>query len=351
MSQLIAQYQTTDSPLMKIVTFGEIMMRLSTPGFARFAQAEQFSVRFGGGEANTGIALAQWGIEATHVTRLPDHDIGRMVTAYLRKCGVGTQHIAYGGDRLGLFFLETGAAMRSTKIVYDRFDSAFATLSASDFDWETILQGADWFHWTGITPAISAGAAEACLQAIQTANRLGVKVSGDVNYRRNLWRYGKTVQEVMPELVAGCDVIVCGKGDATDIFGIVPDKQSGDSGFVSCCKQIQGRFPRVKQIITTKRGQLSASHNTLTGRCWNGTDYLETTEVNIPDIVDRVGGGDAFVAGYIYGMLVHQDVRKALDFGVAASALKHTVEGDAALVSVAEVEAVIKGEVGGRIAR
>lgn len=336
---------------MKVITFGEIMMRLSTPGFARFVQSEQFNVKFGGGEANTGISLAQWGAQATHVTRLPDHDVGRMVTAYLQKHGVGTQHIAYGGERLGLFFLETGAAMRSTKIVYDRFDSSFATLSPQDFDWETILQGADWFHWTGITPAISDGAAAACLEAIQTANRLGVKVSGDVNYRRNLWRYGKTAQAVMPDLVAGCDVIVCSKNDASDLFGITPDKQSSDSGFVSCAKQIQQRFPRVKQIVTTKRGQVSASHNTLTGRCWDGTEYIETPVVNIPDIVDRVGGGDAFIAGYIYGCLTYQDPRKALDFGIAASALKHTIEGDAALVSVAEVEAVVRGDVGGRIAR
>lgn len=326
------------------------MMRLSTPGFARFSQADQFIIKFGGGEANVGLGLAQWGIENRHVTRLPDHDIGRMVTNYLRQYGVDTSHIAYGGERLGVFYLETGAAMRPSKIVYDRFDSSFATLKPDDFDWEAILKDAQWFHWTGITPAISASAAEACLQAIQTANKLGVTVSGDVNYRKNLWRYGKSVKEIMPALVAGCDVIVCGKGDAADSLDIYPNPKD-DSGFVSVCKQIQQQYPRVKKIVTTKRGQVSASHNTLTGRCWNGTKYIETPVMNIPDIVDRVGGGDAFMSGYIYGSLTFQDDRKALEFGIAASALKHTVEGDAALISVAEIEAVMRGDVGGRISR
>lgn len=336
---------------MKVVTFGEIMMRLSTPGFARFSQATQWNITFGGGEANTGIALAQWGMENSHVTRLPDHDVGRMVAQFLQKNGVSTKDIVYGGERLGVFYLETGAAMRASKIVYDRFDSAFATLNPAEFDWEQILSGADWFHWTGITPAISASAAEACLQAIKTANRLGVKVSGDVNYRKNLWRYGKSVQEIMPALIEGCDLIVCGKGDAADILNIYPDKLSPNNSFVSFSKQIQARFPRIKTIVTTKRGQISASHNTLTGRCWNGKEYIETQPLDISHIVDRIGGGDAFIAGVIYGLLTYNDDRKALDFAVAASALKHTIEGDAALISLAEIETVLKGDTSGRLSR
>lgn len=334
---------------MKVTTFGEVMMRLSTPDFSRFPQATQFDINFGGGEANVSSSLAILGILASHVTRFPDNDLGRTATNIFNKFGVGTEHIMYGGDRIGIYFVEKGAAMRPSKVVYDRANSAFATLQPADFNWEEILKDTTWFHFTGITPAISEEAFQACLEAAQTANRMGITVSADVGYRSNLWKWGKLPNEIMPQLVENCDVIVCSKGDAADMFGIIPNDEKGS--FKSVCKQITARFPKVKKILNTKRGQISASHNTLLGRCWDGTQMIETEAINIPDIVDRIGGGDAFMAGYIYGELIYKDCRKALEFGIAASALKHTIEGDFNLVSVQEVEAVVKGDVSGRLKR
>ncbi|MDZ7897804.1 MAG: sugar kinase [Arcicella sp.] len=334
---------------MKVITFGEVMMRLSTPNFTRFPQATQFDINFGGGEANVASSLAILGLNASHVTRFPDNDLGRSATAIFKKYGVNTEHIVYGGDRIGIYFVEKGAAMRPSKVVYDRADSSFATLKTTDFNWEEILKNTDWFHFTGISPAISESAAQACLEAVRTANRLKIKVSADVGYRSNLWKWGKKPSEVMPELVECCDVIVCSKGDAADMFGITPNDEKGS--FKSVCKQIMEKFPRVKKVINTKRGQISASHNTLMGRCWDSEKMIETEVINIPDIVDRIGGGDAFMAGYIYGELTYQDTQKALDFAVAASALKHTVEGDFNIVSVQEIEAVVAGDVSGRLKR
>lgn len=336
--------------LQKVVTFGEIMLRLSTPGFARFSQATSFNAVFGGGEANVAVALAQLGIPAAHVTRFPHNDLGKAAALELRKYGVEIDHIVYGGDRIGIYFVESGAGSRAPKVVYDRAYSAFSELQPDMIDWDEVLQDAQWFHWTGITPAISDGAAKACLQAIQTANRKGIPVSADVNYRRNLWQYGKTVQEVMPELTAGCDLIVASENDAADIFNISPEEGAEDS-YRSVCRQFMAKFPRLKRIVTTNRGVISASHNTLSGNLWNGWEMFRTREHQIPHIVDRIGGGDAFIAGLIYGLSAYGDEQKALDFAVAASVLKHTVEGDVNLASVAEVEVVMKGENLGRLVR
>lgn len=334
---------------MKVVTFGEIMMRLGTPNFSRFAQAKQFEINFGGGEANVALSLSVLGIPASHVTRFPDNDLGRSATSECQKYGVETKHIVYGGDRIGIYFVENGAAMRPGKVVYDRSNSSFATLKASDFDWVEILKDAQWFHFTGISPAISEEAAKACLEAVKVANGLGIKVSADVGYRSNLWKWGKTPSEVMPNLVEYCDVIVCSTGDASDMFGIVSKDNGGD--FKSVSQQIMERFPKVKKVLTTRRGQISSSHNTLKGRCWNGTELLETSVIDIPNIVDRIGGGDAFMAGYIYGELTYKEDQKALDFAVAASALKHTIEGDFNTATVSEIEEVMNGNVSGRLKR
>jgi 2-dehydro-3-deoxygluconokinase len=336
--------------LKKVVTFGEIMLRLSTPGFARFIQADQFNATYGGGEANVAISLAQLGIPAAHVTRFPDNDLGKAATGLLRRYGVQTHHIIFGGDRLGIYFLETGAISRPSKVIYDRANSAFAQLEPGMLNWEEIFKDAGWFHWTGITPAISEGAAQNCLEAIQTANKLGITVSADTNYRKNLWQYGKTAREVMPELVVGCDLILCSKGDAADMFGIEPRREDG-SGFSSVCKQLQKKFPRVKKIINTKRESISASHNTLSGVMWNGEEMLKTPVHQITPIVDRIGGGDAFIAGLIYGLFTYKNDQKALDFAVAAAALKHTIEGDANLISADEVEPVMQGDSSGRLVR
>jgi 2-dehydro-3-deoxygluconokinase len=334
----------------KIVTFGEIMGRLSPPGYARITQAQSLNLTFGGGEANVSGSLAHLGLPAAHVTRFPDHEMGKAATEYFRKVGVDMSHVQYGGERLGLYYTEFGAAMRPSKVVYDRANSSFSSLDPKAFNWEEILKDAQWFHWTGISPAISASAAQATKEAIAVANKLGITVSADVNYRKNLWQYGKTVQEIMPDLIAGCDIIVCGKGDAEDILGIVPDG-STKSNFESICKQIMARFPKIKKIINTKRGQISASQNTLSGVSFDGKNYIKSDTVEISQIVDRIGGGDAFMAGYIYGNIVFKDEAKSLAFGVAASAIKHTIEGDISLANLDEIETVMKGDLTGRLKR
>jgi 2-dehydro-3-deoxygluconokinase len=334
----------------KIVSFGEIMGRLSPPGYGRIIQADSLNLTFGGGEANVIASLAHWGLPAAHVTKFPDNEMGKAATAYFRKVGVDMSHVNYGGDRLGLYFTEFGAAMRPSKVVYDRANSSFATMHPNEFNWVEILQDAQWFHWTGITPAISDEAAQAVKKAIQTANELGITVSADVNYRKNLWQYGKSVQDVMPELIDGCDIIVCGKGDAEDILNIVPDGSS-KSNFESICRQIMARFPRLKKIINTKRGQISASQNTLSAVGFDGSELVKTETVEISQIVDRIGGGDAFMAGYIYGNVMGMSEQDSLRFGVAASALKHTIEGDINLSNLDEVELVLSGDLSGRLKR
>lgn len=321
------------------------MMRLSAPGQQRFAQASHLGITYGGGEANTAVALAQMGMPAAHVTVFPDNDLGRAAGAFFHKTGIDTRHFHYGNGRLGLYFMEVGAGIRPSRIVYDRYESAFARLDPAGFDWEKIFEGAQWFHWTGITPAVSEAAAQACAEAVKAARKRGITISTDVNYRRVLWQYGKKAGEVMPELVASCDVAVCTQGDAADIFGI----QSTD--FQDMAHKMKQRFPNLKQIIATRRDTLSASHNRLTGLCIDDDGYHESTTFDLNPIVDRIGGGDAFMAGYIYGMLQFKDTARALTFATAASALKHTIEGDFNLVTAAEVEQITLGDTSGRLLR
>lgn len=343
----------------KVITFGEIMLRLSPPGFLRFSQTNSFDAIYGGGESNVAVSLAGYGIPSEFVTRLPDNDIGRCALMELRKRNVETRHIQFGGERLGIYFLETGAVSRGSKVIYDRAHSSISTIKKGSVDWAEVFEGAGWFHWTGITPAISQEAADVCLEAIRAANEAGVTVSTDLNYRAKLWKYGKTPGEVMPELVEGCDVILGNEEDAEKHFGIQPDNvditkgESMDSkAYLSVCKQLKDRFPRAKKIITTLRGSISASHNTWAGVLYNGSDFLESPEYQITHIVDRVGGGDSFMAGLIYGLLTYKDDdQKALNFAVAASCLKHTIYGDSNLVTVEEVEKLMKGDASGRVAR
>ena len=276
----------------------------------------------------------------------------------LRKRGVHTDKILRDGERLGIYFLETGAVSRGSKVVYDRAHSGMATIDAGMIDWESVFQGADWFHWTGITPALSQGAANACLEAIKTANKMGVTVSTDLNYRKKLWKYGKEPGEVMPDLVAGCDVILGNEEDAEKHFGLHPkgvDVTHGGTvdgkAYLSVLKQLQEMFPRAKKVITTLRGSISASHNSWTGVLYDGNTLYEAPSYEITHIVDRVGGGDSFMAGLIYGLLNYEDDQKALNYAVAASCLKHTIKGDANLVTVAEVEKLMSGDASGRVSR
>ena len=344
----------------RVITFGEIMLRLSTPGYLRFGQARQFDATFGGGEANVAVSLANYGIDAAFVTRLPDNDIAKACIKDLRSYGVDTSGIVFGGDRVGIYFLETGAVARPSKVVYDRAGSAIATIQPGMIDWKKVFEGADWFHWTGITPALSQGAADVCLEAIKAANALGVKVSCDLNYRKNLWKYGKAAGEVMPALVEGCDIILGNEEDADKVFGIKPEgfdvTATGgaiDQGrFRSVGEQLMKRFPRAKKVIITLRGSINANHNTWGGVLWDGAKLYESPRYDITHIVDRVGGGDSFMGGLIYGLLSYPgDDQKALNFAVAASCLKHTIFGDYNQVTVAEVENLMKGDASGRVAR
>ena len=342
----------------KIVTFGEIMLRLSPPGYQRFSQASVFDVVYGGGEANVAVSLANYGMDVDFVTRIPDNDIGRAAAMTLRKQNVGTQKIVYGGERLGIYFLETGAVSRASKVIYDRSGSSIATIKPGMIDWNNVLSEATWFHWTGITPAISEQAAEACLEAIKICNEKGITVSTDLNFRKNLWKYGKKASEVMPRLVDGCDVILGNEEDAEKVFGIKPEGIDVTKGhfeakdFESVCRQLKDTFPRAKKIIITLRGSINANHNTWSGVLWNGKELLQAPEYDITHIVDRVGGGDAFMGGLIYGILAYPgDDQKALNFAVAASCLKHTIIGDFNQVTVSEVESLMKGDSSGRVSR
>jgi 2-dehydro-3-deoxygluconokinase len=334
----------------KVITFGEIMGRLSPEGYGRITQAQSLNITYGGGEANVAGGLAHIGIPAEHVTCFPNNELGKAAAGYYRQVGVDMSHTAYKEGRLGLYFVEFGAAMRPSKVTYDRADSAFANLNPADFNWKEIFAGAGWFHWTGITPAISEAAASALRAALKEAKAQGLTISADVNYRKNLWQYGKSVKEVMPDLIAQCDIIVCGKGDAEDILDIVPDGRV-KSGWQDICIQVMERFPNLKKIINTKRGQISASQNNLSATSFDGNTVIKSDTVEITQIVDRIGGGDAFMAGYIYGNLVYGDEAKSLAFAVAASALKHTIEGDINLSNIDEIETVMNGDITGRLKR
>ena len=309
------------------------MLRLSTPGYLRFSQARQFDATFGGGEANVAVSLANYGMDAQFVTRFPDNDIARCCIRDLHSYGVKTDFCIFGGDRLGIYFLETGAVARPSKVVYDRAHSSISTIQVGMIDWDKVFEGADWFPWTGITPA---------------------------HYRKNLWKYGKKAGEVMPALVEGCDIILGNEEDADKVFGIKPEgfDVTATAGtidqkrFQSVGEQLMARFPKAKKVIITLRGSINANHNTWGGVLWDGKQLYQSPRYDITHIVDRVGGGDSFMGGLIYGLLTWpEDDQKALNFAVAASCLKHTIFGDFNQVTVAEVENLMKGDGSGRVSR
>ncbi len=342
----------------RVVTFGEVMLRLATPRFERFSQVKNFEASFGGGEANVAVSLANYGIGACFVTRLPDNDIGRACMMELNKYGLDTGNILFGGDRLGIYFLETGAVSRASKVIYDRTGSSFSGATRDMFDWEMILKDADVFHWTGITPAISRGAAGVCMEAIQTANKMGVMVTCDLNFRKKLWKYGEEARDVMPKLVAGCDVVLGNEEDAEMTLGITPEGVDIKTGAVeaeayrSVSEQIMKNFSRVKMVITTLRGSVSASHNTWSGVLYDGKELYTAPDYDITHIVDRVGGGDSFAGGLIYGLLNYPgDLQRVINFATAASCLKHTIHGDFNMVTIEEVERLMGGDASGRVSR
>ncbi len=333
------------------------MLRLATPGYQRFSQATEFEASFGGGEANVAVSLANFGMPVKYITRLPDNDIGHSALMSLRKLGVDTTEIVFGGERLGIYFLETGAVSRGSKVIYDRAHSSISEIKTGHIDWDRIFSDASWFHWTGITPAISEDAAAVCLEAVNAAKQKGITVSVDLNYRNKLWKWGKTAGEVMPELVSGCDIILGNEEDAEKVFGIQPDGIDVTSGSIdgkkyeSVGRQLMKKFPKAKKVIITLRGSVNANNNTWSGVLWDGKRLFQAPEYQITHIVDRVGGGDSFMGGLIYGLDTYNDNQKALDFAVAASCLKHTIKGDFNMVTVPEVEKLMTGDSSGRVSR
>ncbi|MDR2101642.1 MAG: sugar kinase [Treponema sp.] len=338
----------------KVVTFGEIMLRLAPEGYYRFVQAASLGATYGGGEANVAISLANFGLEAVFVTKLPKHEIGQAAVNKLREFGVDTSRIVRGGDRIGIYFLEKGASQRPSKVIYDRAGSAIATASAGDFDWKVIFEGASWFHFTGISPALGDNVAALCLEAVKTAKNRGLTVSCDLNYRKNLWSREKA-GEVMAGLMPYVDLCIANEEDAADVFGIkaknseVTAGQINHEGYKEVAKTLADRFG-FKQVAITLRESFSANDNNWAAMLYDGKEYYFSKKYAVR-IVDRVGGGDSFGAGLIYGGLTGLSSRETLEFAVAASCLKHSIEGDFNLVSVDEVKKLAGGDASGRVQR
>ena len=337
-----------------IVTFGEIMMRLAPTGYLRMSQTKQLEMTFGGGEANVAVSLANYGKEARFVTGLPDNDIGAACKGELRRWGVDISKIITKPGRMGIYFCEKGASQRPSKVIYDRADSVVSKLSATDFDWDNILEGAEWFHFTGITPALSDSMAEATLVACQTAKKKGIPISCDLNYRKKLWSREKA-GKVMGELMPYVDLLIANEEDAADVFGIhaaasnITKGEINLDGYRSVAEQLIARFD-VKKVAITLRESVSASCNHWSALLYDGKELYVSKKYTM-QIVDRVGGGDSFGGGLIYGLTEGYDCQKALEFAVAASCLKHSIEGDFNAVSVAEVTALAGGDGSGRVQR
>ncbi len=338
----------------KIVTFGEIMLRLAPEGYLRFFQDDSLQATFGGGEANVAVSLANYGLDAAFVTKLPSNDIGQGAVNSLRQLGVDTSLIVRGGPRVGIYFLEKGASQRPSKVIYDRAYSSIATARPADFDWETIFEGAEWFHFTGITPALGENVAEICKQACQAAKHKGLTISCDLNYRKNLWSIDEA-ERVMSELMEYVDVCVGNEEDAEKVFGIKgagTDVSSGKlnhEGYKDVARQLQERFG-FKYTAITLRTSITANDNNWAAMLYDGDNYYFSRNYPI-HIVDRVGGGDSFAAGLIYGLFMNLPGQEALEFATAASCLKHSIEGDFNRVSVSEVEALMRGSGSGRVER
>ena len=341
----------------KVITMGEIMLRLSTPDFQKFIQADGFDVCYGGGEANVAVSLANYGHDTEFVTAVPDNEIGECAVAALRKYNVGTRHIARRGERLGIYFLESGSSVRASKVVYDRAHSSISTATGADFDFDEIFRGADWFHFTGITPAVSDAAAALTEEALKAAKKHGVKVSVELNFRKKLWSSEKA-QSVMKNLMKYVDICIGNEEDAELVLGYKPgntDVAGGDlelAGYKSIFEQMVEDYP-FQYCVSSLRVSRSASHNGWSACIYarDTKEFYHSKEYTLHPIVDRVGGGDSFAAGVICGMLDGKDFKTALEFGVAASALKHTIPGDFNLVSRKEVEALAGGDASGRVQR
>ena len=338
----------------KIVTLGEIMLRLSPKGNYRFVQSDSFQVVPGGGEANVAVSLANYGHASYFVSKLPAHEIGQIAVNGLRRYGVNTDYIVRGGDRVGLYYAETGASMRPSKVIYDRANSAIAEADPSDFNFDEIMEGADWFHWSGITPAISDKAAELTRLACEAAKRHHVTVSVDLNFRKKLWTSEKAIA-VMRPLMKYVDVCIGNEEDAQLCLGFKPDAdveggKTDAEGYYGIFKGMMKEFG-FKYVVSTLRESFSATHNGWKALIYDGKEFYQSKHYDINPIIDRVGGGDSFSGGLIHGMLTYKEQAKALEFAVAASALKHTIPGDFNVVSTSEVESLAGGNANGRVQR
>ena len=341
----------------RVVTFGEIMLRLKSPAFERFFQSPVLEATFGGGEANVAVSLANYGMDTSFVTVLPKNDISAACVRELRGFGVDTHNIVYADGRMGIYYLEAGAVQRPSKVIYDRAESCIARAKVGDIDWDKVFDGAAWFHITGITPAISEGAAELSLEAVKAAKAKGLHVSCDLNYRKNLWKWGKDAKEVMSELTKYVDTVIANEEDfqkslglKTENVGAVEKGEINVEQYRAIADLAMQQYPNIKRVAITLRENRSASHNDWSACLFNGKDFFLSRKYTITHIVDRVGGGDSFSGGLIYG-LTHYDEKDALEFAVAASCLKHTIGGDYNRVSVSEVESLMKGSGSGRVQR
>ena len=342
----------------RIVTLGEIMLRLKSPALERFFQSPSLEATFGGGEANVAVSLANYGMDAAFVTALPNNAIGEACLRDVRSFGVDVSNIKMMDGRMGIYFLETGSNQRPSKVVYDRADSCIAKAPVDTFDWKKIFDGATWFHITGITPAISQSAADLSLAAVKAAKEMGVTVSCDLNYRKNLWKYGKTADQVMTELVKYVDTVIANEEDFQKALCLKAEStaavESGELNveqYKAIAKLAMETYPNIQRVAITLRESKSASHNDWSACLYNGKDFFLSRKYSITDIVDRVGGGDSFGGGLIYGLNTYEDEKQALEFAVAASCLKHSIEHDFNLVSVAEVESLAAGNASGRVQR
>lgn len=327
----------------KIVTLGEVMMRLSPPGNQRFFQADSFGIEFGGSEANVAAALAYWGLEAAHVTAFPDQELGWAAAGKLKKLGIDTRHISFLPGRMGIYFLEQGAMQRSSQVIYDRANSAFASFDGADLDWDQLFEGVSCLHWSGITPALSQSCADLTLSALEKANEKGILVCGDLNYRSNLWQYGKAPHEVMPELMELSQVMIAGTRDFKQCL------DEDFKNFLEVKRMAFDRFPKLNYLAKTDRSGDNASINTLTGILHARKKSFSSKTYELTHIVDRVGSGDAFAGGLIYGLL-HLKPKEAIEFAMAAGVLKHSVPGDVLLCTLQEVFDLVAGQ-GGKIKR
>lgn len=338
----------------KVITFGEIMLRLSTPNALRFAQSTSFNADYGGGEFNVAASLSNMGVPTEFVTRIPDNDLAKAALQQIKKQGVGTAHIEFGGDRLGIYFLEQGADVRAGKVIYDRTNSSISQIKTGEVDWESVFKDAQWFHWSGVTPAISESAAEVCLEAAKVAFDMGLTISSDLNYRSKLWKYGKEPKEVMPKLLNYCHIIL---GDIdTAMFMLGKDKVNPNyqktTVLPNFYDQIFNEYPNLKSIATTLRYSMSASHQKIGGILYDGKNIYGTKQRELTSVIDRVGSGDAFMAGLIYSLLDEElDQQDRIDFAAAACCLKHTIRGDVNLASLEEIQDLAWGNSDGSVKR